>query len=79
MANTSENIGVVYEAMTKEIRFIIDPTTDDELDDPAWTTNETEMLALIRIPRGDVEDILAGAMSPENINTVQEYAKTLIG
>lgn len=50
----SKYIGIVYEEKTKEIRSIINPDKDEQLDDPAFVTNPNETLKMLKIERNNL-------------------------
>lgn len=48
----SEYIGLVL--CENELRQVISPDYDEQLNDPAWTTSSTEKLVMIKIPRTEL-------------------------
>jgi hypothetical protein len=53
---TSKYIGIVYEERTKEIRSVINPDYDEQLDFESHVTSPGEHLKMLRIDRGDLPE-----------------------
>lgn len=71
----SKYIAIIYEEKTKEIRSIINPTKDEELEDPNFLKNENEVLKMIKLERKNLPE----KMSLSDCFNIYNVAEDLIG
>ncbi len=69
----SQWIGVVYDTVSLTVRCVVNPDSDEELDDPAFTMNNHPQLKMLRIPRGEYE---ANNMSNGEVASLIEKIET---
>jgi hypothetical protein len=70
----SEFIGVIREATTGEIRAVINPDSDEQLDNPRLLLLKAgtgEPLEMVKVPRGDYMGAMTTAQLAELVSKIK--------